>query len=474
MGAMKGRNSKNPTRSSVRLVEAGETRRVLLVGGGAREHAIGEALCRTGRVELYVFAHNRNPGLSALATAYEEGPETDTDRIVAWAVTNSIRFAVIGLEDPLAVGLPDVLIGAGIPTVGPVKAAAQLETSKLFLRELMRQNNLPGSVDYHYITDGDSLERTLRDSHREFALKPVGLTAGKGVQVMGVQLESVDEAIAYGRSVISNRVGGAAGILLEERLDGPEFTVQAFVDGKSVRPMPLVKDYKLAYDGDTGPNTGSMGSYSRADGSLSFLTESEYQDAIRILDSVIEAVRRTGVEYRGVAYGQFMKTASGIKLIEINARFGDPEAINVLSVLQTDFVDVCEAILSDSLADLSLSFSPVATVCKYITPPGYPLAPKVDSRITVDVDAISKLGVRVLFAKVHGEAGTYFTTASRSIALLATGSTVEEAHLRAEAAFQFIGGPYHARHDIGTRALTDDAVAKWIPDSIRRQRLALS
>jgi phosphoribosylamine---glycine ligase len=457
---MKSRTSKTP--ATVRLLEdRGNQRRVLLVGAGAREHAIGEALCASGRAELYVFAHNDNPGLKRLAKVYRLGKETNAKAIRDFAIENAVDLAVMGLEDPLAVGAPDVLIAAGIPTIGPVKAAAQLETSKLFLRDLMREHQLRGSVEYEYVTDVARLEHVLRTSGREFALKPVGLTAGKGVQVMGVQLESADKAVEYGKSVIQHQVGGTAGILLEERLEGPEFTLQAFVDKYSVKTLPLVKDYKLAYDGDTGPNTGSMGSYSRADGSLAFVEDGERREAAEILESVVRSVRSAGIVYRGIIYGQFMKTRAGLKLIEINARFGDPEAINVLSVLETDFLEVCEAIVTDRLSALPLRFKQAATVCKYITPPEYPTNPRIGSPIALEEKAIRDLGVLIFFAKVDGEDGRYFTTSSRSIALVGIGPTVEDAHVRVEDAFRHVMGEHHSRHDIGTRKLTEEAVRDW-------------
>jgi phosphoribosylamine--glycine ligase len=463
-------------RGNVKLVGEGDKRAVLLVGGGAREHALGAALCRSGRVSLHVFAHNPNPGLESLANGYCLGDEKDVDAIVEWARACGVDFAVIGLEDPLAVGVPDALQLAGIPTVGPLRNAARLETSKLYLRTVMRDHRIDGNLEFKYITDTEELESYLRaNADRQFALKPVGLTAGKGVSVMGVQLKTVDAAIRYGKTVIQNRLGGT-GILLEERVEGPEFTLQAFVDASAVRGMPLVKDYKLAYEGDVGPNTGSMGSYSQADGSLLFLTEPEHQRAQSILQAVVDAVRSTGIVYRGIIYGQFMKTRHGIKLIEINARFGDPEGINVLALLEDDFVDVCEGILNDALHTLPLRFSPRATVCKYLTPKGYPDDPQQKQPIRLDLAAIEEQGVQVFFAKVEGKNGTYtyLTSASRSIALLAIGESVEDAHERIERVLPLISGEYHMRHDIGTTALTRDAVSNWIPTSapgVRRRVL---
>jgi len=392
-----------------------------------------------------------------IACEFFRGDEKDVKQIVSWATARRIDLAVIGLEDPLFVGLPDALQAAGIPTVGPIKAAARVETSKLFLRELMQRHQIAGRVEYKFVTDVIELDRFLKGSNREFALKPVGLTAGKGVKVMGVQLKSHREAIEYGRAIIRDEIGGVAGVVLEERLQGPEFTLQAFVDGYTVSPMPIVKDYKLAYDGDWGPNTGSMGSYSQADGSLHFVTNTDKLQAVRILEAIVAALRSEGVIYKGIMYGQFMQTRSGPKLIEINARFGDPEGINVLSLLRTDFVDICDAICQATLSDLPIRFDAKATVCKYITPPGYPDHPKEDEPITLNRAAIAKLGVNVFFAKVDLDRdGRYRTTTSRSIALLGIADTLEEANLKVDAALDLADGDFHVRRDIGTKKLIID------------------
>lgn len=427
--------------------------KVLLVGGGAREHAIGTALCRNSSVELLVVAQNRNPGLESLAVECAQHTERDVRWIVTWAQQRGINLAVIGLEDPLDVGLPDALESVGIPTVGPLRTGACLETSKLFTRELMERHDLPGRVEYRYFTDAHAMEEFLRTAGREFALKPIGLTAGKGVKVMGVQLATINEAMAYGRSIINDRIGGEAGVLIEERLEGQEFTLQAFVDAHTILPMPLVKDYKRAFEGDEGPNTGSMGAYSQPDGLLPFVDRSTRDEALNILKEVVDALKAEGHVYRGIMYGQFMMTPRGLRLVEINARFGDPEAINVLQLLETDFADVCRAIVSDHLQGIELRFSPKATVCKYITPPGYGEQPRTGVSLQLDQKRIEALGVHVYFAKVAEANGAYLTTTSRAIALLGVANSIDEAEQAVERALAYVSGEYHIRHDIGTRRL---------------------
>ncbi len=424
-------------------------KRILLIGGGAREHAIAEALCRKGDVRLLVVANNYNPGLDSLAELLVKRNETDTVWITQWAQGQAIDFAVIGLEDPLAVGLPDRLAEIGIPTVGPSEVAARLEISKLFTRDLMRRHNIAGQIEYRYVSDIYSLREYLSLTTKQFALKPVGLTAGKGVRVMGVQLGSIHEAIAYGEKIIRDKIGGVAGLIVEERMVGPEFTLQTFVDGKTVLAMPLVRDFKCAFEGDQGPNTGGMGSYSQPDGLLPYVTERQRDEAVDIIQQIVDALRSERIVYRGILYGQFMVTPKGIKLIEINARFGDPEAINVLPLLENDLVGICQAILTGSLHSVHLRFRPMATVCKYIVPLDYGIQPRVGSPLSLDVSRIESLGVKVYFAKLDRKDGVLLTTTSRAVALLAIADSIPQAEAIIEEALQYVEGDFHVRHDIG-------------------------
>jgi phosphoribosylamine--glycine ligase len=422
---------------------------VLLLGGGAREHAIGAALCRSAATRLFVVSANVNPGLKALAVDLARLGERDGAAVVEWARGRGVELAVVGPEDPLEAGVPEALEAAGIPTVGPSRDAARPETSKLYTRELMRRYGIAGRVEYEHFADPDALERFLRSTDREFALKPVGLTGGKGVQVMGVQLDGVEAAVAYGRSVIEQRIGGDAGIVVEERLIGEEFTLQAFVDGETIVPMPLVQDFKRAYEGDRGPNTGSMGSYSQPDGLLPFLGADGRDEALRVMREIVAALRSERIVYRGIMYGQFMLTARGIRLVEINARFGDPEAINVLALLQTDLVDICTAITRGRLGEIAVEFAHEATVCKYVTPPGYPEQPRSGVAIEIDERAIADLGVQIFFARVDGDGRSVRTTTSRAVALVARAPSIAEAEAAVERALEHIHGEFHVRHDIG-------------------------
>ena len=415
-----------------------------------------------------VVSNNDNPGLKKLAQGdnFIKHDEKDIDFIKNRAKDKAVDFAVIGLEDPLEVGLPDELAEVGIPTVGPGKKAAMLETSKLFLRDLMQRYHIPGQVSYRYFSDLRSVREFLKSEQKEFVLKPVGLTAGKGVKVMGVQLSSVDGAISYAEEVINKKIGGVAGLIIEERALGEEFTLQTFLDGETLLPMPLVKDFKRALEGDKGPNTGSMGSYSQANGLLPFVTQVEYDQAVDILYRVVHALSSEGVIYKGILYGQFMKTKDGLKLIEINARFGDPEAINVLPLLQNDFVEVCRSIISGSLKNLDLRFAHKATVCKYVTPPGYGFEPKAGVPLKLEIPKIESLGVKVYFAKLTDKNGELYTTTSRSVALLGIGDSMGEAESMVEQSLAYIHGEYSIRHDIGKVKLIQSTLVKELQNVV--------
>jgi phosphoribosylamine--glycine ligase len=272
---------------------------------------------------------------------------------------------------------------------------------------------------------------------------------------MGVQVESVDDAIAYGREVIGNRIGGDTGIVVEERLVGEEFTLQAFVEGQTLVPMPLVQDYKRAFEGDQGPNTGSMGSYSREDHMLPFLTEADREEALRLMRGLIDALREEGITYQGIIYGQFMATTRGPRLVEINARFGDPEACNVLPLLETSLLDVSLAITQKRLHELDVRFAHCATVCKYVTPAGYPDTPRADTPLRLNEAAIKDFGVRVYFARVTERDGAYLTGTSRAFALVGVADTIAEAEASVEQALRYVEGTYHVRHDIGKKHLVE-------------------
>ncbi|MBR6871375.1 MAG: phosphoribosylamine--glycine ligase, partial [Candidatus Methanomethylophilaceae archaeon] len=251
---------------------------------------------------------------------------------------------------------------------------------------------------------------------------------------------------------------GGAGVILEERAVGEEFTQMVFVDGKHIVPLPLVQDHKRAYEGDVGPNTGGMGSYTDANHLLPFITQDERKAALAILQNIVDAMAEEGCPYRGTMYGQFMLTVNGPKIIEINARFGDPEAMNVLPILKTEFADICRMMATGTLTS-DVEFEKKATVCKYVVPRGYGVKSESGHEISVDEEAIKRCGATVYYANVDMKDGKLVTGTSRSIGVIGIADTLEEAESNCEKALEHVKcDAITIRHDIGTRALVQKRV----------------
>ncbi|GAB3313365.1 phosphoribosylamine--glycine ligase [Haloplanus salinarum] len=421
---------------------------VLLVGGGGREHAIARAVAPD--CDLYACASNRNPGIADLAAEVRSIDETDADAVVDFATDVDATLAVIGPESALAAGVADALDAAGVYAFGPGAEAARIETDKAYQRRFMRENDVPGCPDFETFEDTEAACEYIDDYDGHLAVKPAGLTGGKGVRVTGDQVTKA-EAKEYLRASDYDRV------VLEERLVGEEFTVQAFVANGSVRVTPAVQDHKRAYEGDEGPNTGGMGSYSDADPTLPFMDATDYEAAVDVLTATVDALP----EYKGVLYGQFMLTADGVRVVEFNARFGDPEAMNTLPVMETPFLDVLTAARDgDALPDLE--FSSRATVCKYAVPAGYPTDPESGARIDVDEDSVARAAAEhgtdagdalLFYASVDAREDGLYTTTSRAFAVVGVDGTIGDAEAIADAALDAAGDGLRVREDIGKPAL---------------------
>ncbi|MFB6168945.1 MAG: phosphoribosylamine--glycine ligase [Haloferacaceae archaeon] len=410
---------------------------VLVVGGGGREHAIARALAPDCTV--YGCASNRNPGIARLAAGVETLDETDAAAVADYAESVGADAGVIGPESALAAGVADELDARGVFAFGPDAENARLETDKAFQRRFMREESIPGCPGFETFDDAGAAADYVEGVDGDVAVKPTGLTGGKGVRVTGDQVTRAEAADYVRESDWDDWV-------IEERLVGEEFTIQAFVANGDLRTTPAVQDHKRAYEGDEGPNTGGMGSYADASLTLPFLTRAEYDDAVAILEATVDALGG----YTGVLYGQFMLTAEGVRVVEFNARFGDPEAMNTLPALETPFLDVVRAARDGSELP-PLEFAPLATVCKYAVPAGYPTDPEGGTRITVDEDSV---GDGLLFyASVDERPDGLYTTTSRSFAVVGRGETIADAETRAADGLAAMGDGLRARHDVGTAAL---------------------
>ena len=415
---------------------------VLLVGGGGREHAIARGLAPD--CDLYAVAGNRNPGIVDLADGFESIDGTDAEAILEYAEEIDATLAIVGPEAGLQAGVADELDAAGIYTFGPQAEEAKIETDKSFQREFMADNAIPGCPDFETFDDMEAACEFIDDYDGDLAVKPAGLTGGKGVKVIGDQVTH-EEAKEYIRDSDYERV------VLEERLVGEEFTIQAFVADGDLRTTPAVQDHKRAYEGDEGPNTGGMGSYSDRGMQLPFMEDGDYEAAVDIMEQTVAAMP----EYKGVLYGQFMLTAEGPKVVEFNARFGDPEAMNTLPVLDTPFLDVLTAARDgDDLPELD--FAGQATVCKYAVPDGYPVNPDAGAKIEVDEETV---GDGLLFyASVDAREDGLYTTTSRSFAVVGLADSIAAAEEIAEDALAAAGDGFDIRHDIGKADLVQSRI----------------
>ncbi len=425
--------------------------RILLLGHGAREHVIAEALKRNPEAELFSYMKSKNPGIAKLSEEIELGEYNDLEKIKNFAKKNEVNFAFIGPEDPLNEGVVDSLKEVSIESIGPTKALAKLETSKSFTRNLLEKYKIDGNPKFKIFTkeNFDEINDFLNEIE-SVVVKPDGLTGGKGVKVQGDHFNTKEEALKYCEEILKTHPS----VLVEEKLDGEEFSLQCLTDGKTVIATPPVQDHKRAFEDDKGPNTGGMGSYSCEDHSLPFLKKEHVEEALKITKQVAQSIYlETGEYYKGVMYGGFILTKNGLKLLEYNARFGDPEAMNVLPLLKTDLTTICEAIITQELERFKVESEKKATVCKYVVPKGYP-----DNPVKEKIEVTGSQEANLYYASVDEKNNELFMTGSRAIALLGIGDNLEEAEQIAEKATENIKGNVFHRKDIGTKALIDKRI----------------
>jgi phosphoribosylamine--glycine ligase len=432
--------------------------KILVLDKSGRADCALDTFFRSSRPkELFALSEVTNPGLTSKTVHAERGKTDDRQTVLAYAGKVRPDFVFIGPEEPLAAGVVDALqTELGIPAIGPTKILARIETSKSFTRELLQKFGIPGNPDYRTFRTMAGLREYL-ERQTAFVVKPDGLTGGKGVKVLGEHLHSVSDAVSYCEELFQT---GQNAVVIEERLDGEEFSFQSFCDGHHIVHTIPVQDHKRAEVGDRGPNTGGMGSYSCGDHLLPFIEREHVLQASRINEAVAKALlQETGAEYKGILYGSFMLTRNGLRVIEYNARFGDPEIMNVLPLLKVDFIDVCESIIAGSLDKLRISFDHRATVCKYIVPRGYPSHPVMDEEIHVDKVSPPTDHMRLYYAAVNRKDGKLYLTGSRAVAIVGIGQNVAEAEHIAEVEAARIEGPVYHRRDIGTAELLARRIA---------------
>ena len=413
--------------------------KVLVVGSGGREHAIVWALSKSPRVtELYCAPGNA--GIAALATCVPVGA-TDVETMVSWAVEHQMDFVVVAPDDPLALGMVDALEAAGIPAFGPRKDAAVIEASKAFSKELMRKYHIP-TAKYATFTDMDQASAYIHEQGAPIVVKADGLALGKGVTVAATEEEAV-EAV---RAMMADNKFGASGstVVIEECMTGPEVTVLCFADGEHISPMPSSQDHKRAYDGNQGPNTGGMGAITPAP---CYTPEIAQRCVKEIFEPTMAAMKAEGRPFQGVLYFGLMLTAEGPKVVEYNARFGDPECQALLMRLDTDLMDIFEACVKGTLDQVDIRWKREATCCLVLASGGYPLSyekGKVIEGLDQVADAV------VFHAGTAEKDGRIVTNGGRVLGVTALGEDLEAAIRNAYQAAQPIHfDQMHFRTDIG-------------------------
>lgn len=417
--------------------------KVLVVGSGGREHAICWALHKSPKVTELCCAPG-NGGIGEIAQCVDV-KATDIPGMVAWAKENQMDFVMVAPDDPLAMGMVDAMEASGIRAFGPKANAAIIEGSKAFSKALMKKYGIPTAA-YEVFTDKDAALSYVEAQGAPIVVKCDGLALGKGVVVA----QTLEEAKAAVVNMMENKAFGAAGakVVIEECMTGPEVTVLAFTDGKTIVPMPSSQDHKRAYDGDKGPNTGGMGAISPCPNYTPELAKT-CMDTIFL--PTVKALNAEGRTFKGVIYFGMMLTPEGPKVVEYNARFGDPECQAVLSLLETDLMDILEACVDGTLDQLDVKFKDAASCCLVLASGGYPVAYEKGKEIT----GLDQVKDAVVFhAGTKKQDGKFLTNGGRVLGVTAVAPTLREAVVKAYAA----AGPVnfekmHFRTDIGYHIL---------------------
>jgi phosphoribosylamine--glycine ligase len=412
--------------------------RTLIVGHGGREGAL--AMRMAEHSELHAFVGHENPTIVAHAAAsgggHVVGDVCDPRAVAAFARAREVDIAMVSADEPLAAGVVDALLAQGTRAVGPTRGGAEIEWNKAFARSLLAEVAPEASPMLRLARTAAEVEAAVAAfGSTPVVVKPSGLTGGKGVKVMGPHLANHEEARDYALSLFE-RGRPQETVLIEEKVIGAEFTIQAISDGKTVLFPPSTYDYPYRYDGDEGPGTGGMGSLTMAGTTLPFMTSSHYEQACSIIERVIARLGADGRHFTGVMNSGFFATADGIRVIEFNARFGDPECMNIMSLFSGDWVEVMARICDGSLRVEDVPLRPQASVVLYLVSPDYALRSGPSYDFTLERERIEDEGAHVFFSSAVAAGGDSYRTVgtSRAVALASTADTLERARARVAAA----------------------------------------
>lgn len=426
--------------------------KILVIGSGGREHAIVWKLAQSPRVSR-IFCAPGNDGIGNIAELVPLAVD-DLDGLLAWAKKMAVDVTVVGPEVPLTLGIVDRFQEAGMRIFGPTRAAARLEGSKAFSKDLMHKYNIPTAA-YQVFDNAEEAKAYVHKVGAPVVIKADGLAAGKGV-VVAQDTETAIQAIE--QMMEAGELGEAGGqIVVEEFLQGVELSLLAFVDGKTALPMTPAHDHKAAYDGDLGPNTGGMGAFSPSHVADSSVIEQIQRE---VIDPTVAAMAQEGAPFQGVLFAGIMLTEAGPKVLEFNARFGDPETQVILPRLENDLLDLIEAVIDGRLTDHQLVWKEESVVTVVLASGGYPMAyekGKVIEGLDPVTGQIEGDGVVVFHAGTRSVDGTWFTHGGRVLAVTALGQDLTMARQKAYQAVQrvqFTGR--HFRTDIGRKAIPTD------------------
>lgn len=416
--------------------------KILIVGSGGREHAIAAAVAKSPKADK-IYCAPGNAGIGQIAECVPIGA-MEFDKLTAFARENAIDLTIVGMDDPLVGGLVDVMEEAGLKVFGPRKNAAILEGSKAFSKDLMKKYNIPTAA-YENFDDPQKALAYLETAKMPVVLKADGLALGKGVLIC----ETLDEAKEGVRTIMEDKKFGAAGnrMVIEEFMTGREVSVLSFVDGKTIKIMSSAQDHKRAQDGDQGLNTGGMGTFSPSP----FYTE-EVDAFCRkyIYQPTVDAMAAEGRPFKGVIFFGLMLTEDGPKVLEYNARFGDPEAQVVLPRMKNDMIEVAEACIDGTLDRLELSFEDNAAVCVILASEGYPVSYEKGFVIEGLENFDDKDGYYCFHAGTRLDNDRIVTNGGRVLGVTAKGATLQEARANAYAAVEWVHFDHqYMRHDIG-------------------------
>jgi phosphoribosylamine--glycine ligase len=432
--------------------------KVLLVGSGAREASLAWKL--SSECAVFCISPHENPTILRAAKISGGkviiGNPSNPEFVAKTALEYNIDLAFVSSDSPLEAGVIDALKKTNMLCVGPTKAAAEIEWSKSFGRRLV-DNVMPEFAPKFWIIENEEsckkLFSELEITKMPIVVKPVGLTGGKGVRVMGEHLKNYAEALSYALALLQARTTSGQSVIIEEKVEGTEFTFQVLSDGRNVVPLPATFDYPYRYDGDTGPGTGGMGSYSNTSTLLPFLTQANYDTCLLVAQKAIAELAARGRPFVGVLYTGFFVNHHGVKIVEFNARFGDPECTNIMTTLEVPLLPILESMTRGELAPSLLKFKSQATVTKYLVTPEYAVREGKEHRFTIDVEKIEREGGRVFFsaAKPGPTPQEFLTTGnSRTVAITMLDSSVRGAASRVnEVIEKYHKGPLEFRRDIG-------------------------